>query len=61
MVVLSEHDLAALHDVMLQDSGTIVMLELPGEQQLPNIANAAVSALSVHQAAPARYDPCWQT
>ncbi len=28
--VLTESDLAARHDVVLQDSGTIVMLEMPG-------------------------------
>lgn len=30
--VLSEAELAARHDVLLQDSGTIVMLEVPGRQ-----------------------------
>lgn len=29
--VLTDSDLAARHDVVLQDSGTIVMLEVPGE------------------------------
>jgi len=29
-VVLTERDLAARHDVFLQDTGTIVMLEQPG-------------------------------
>jgi hypothetical protein len=31
LAVLTESDLSARHDVILQDSGTIVMLEVPGE------------------------------
>jgi hypothetical protein len=30
MRVLTDSDLAARHDVVLQDSGTIIMLEMPG-------------------------------
>lgn len=47
MVVLTEHDLATRHDVILQDSGTIVMLEVPGEQQLHVDANVALSLVAV--------------
>lgn len=46
LAVLTESDLAARHDVLLQDCGTIVMLEVPGQQLCASSLHDAPAAAS---------------